>query len=300
MSRLASKAKALYHPDLGPILDCEIRWVSGSPGALALDTENLRMPRGGTELDRDGAISVAVVAPPPAAGCGEYDEHPVEAERRRLSEPPFAFPSPTVTLVLVGGQRLLRDATASLLAAQDGLTVLGTFESAAHFLAAGMEHPPAMLLLDCDGGDPCDLRSAVRVLSSAQVESRIVLLCKEIREEVVRCAIEHGVGGVILKSYSTKDIRAAISYMATGRTVMPGGWQRAGVSRARERLGLSPRHREILVLIAQGRCNEEIAIELDLSSNTIKFHIRALYSRLGVRNRVEAARQYAQMTSGSD
>jgi DNA-binding NarL/FixJ family response regulator len=258
------------------------------------------MPRGRAELDRDGATGLATVVPARPLVALSPTSSPSKPSVRRLSDPPFAFPSPTVTLVLVGGQCLLREATASLLAAQDGLTVLGTFESAAHFLAAGMEHPPAMLLVDCDGDDPCGFRSAVRVLSSAQGESRIVMLCKEIREEVVRCAIEHGVGGVILKSYSTKDIRAAISYMATGRTVMPGGWQRAGVSRARTRLGLTPRHREILVLIAQGRCNEEIATELNLSSNTIKFHIRALYSRLGVRNRVEAARQYAQMTSDSD
>ena len=63
-------------------------------------------------------------------------------------------------------------------------------------------------------------------------------------------------------------------------------------------MGLSPRHRQILALIAQGRCTEEIALDLELSPNTIKFHIRALYSRLGVCNRVEAANQHAQMTSG--
>jgi two-component system nitrate/nitrite response regulator NarP len=106
------------------------------------------------------------------------------------------------------------------------------------------------------------------------------------------------VGGVILKSYSTNDIRAAISYMATGRTVMPGGWQRAVLAHAHERLGLSPRHRQILALIAEGRRNEEIATELGVSPNTVKFHIRVLYSRLGVRNRVEAAHRYTRMISG--
>jgi DNA-binding NarL/FixJ family response regulator len=50
--------------------------------------------------------------------------------------------------------------------------------------------------------------------------------------------------------------------------------------------------------MAQGRGTDEIATELELSPNTVKFHIRALYSRLGVRNRVEAANRYAQMPSG--
>jgi DNA-binding CsgD family transcriptional regulator len=79
---------------------------------------------------------------------------------------------------------------------------------------------------------------------------------------------------------------------------MPAGWQRVLAGPAYKPLGLSPRQRQILALVAQGQGNEEIAAELDLSSNTVKFHIRALYARLGVRNRVEAANEYAQMTRG--
>jgi DNA-binding NarL/FixJ family response regulator len=164
-------------------------------------------------------------------------------------------------------------------------------------LAVGAQNPPSVILLDCDGPDPGTWRSAVAALSSQCAESRIVILCREICEEVVRCAVEHLVSGVILKSYSTKDVRAAISYVATGRTVMPAGWQQAVAPSMNKRLGLSPRHRQILALIAEGRCNDEIATELQVSPNTIKFHIRGLYSRLGVRNRVQAANQYAQMTS---
>jgi DNA-binding NarL/FixJ family response regulator len=126
-----------------------------------------------------------------------------------------------------------------------------------------------------------------------------VLLCRAPCEEVVRCAIEHRASGVLLKSYSTDDIRAALAYTATGRTVMPAGWQQLLSAHAGTRVRLSPRHRQILALIAAGRRNEEIALDLELSPNTIKFHIHALYSRLGVRNRVEAANLHAQITSGS-
>lgn len=247
------------------------------------------------ELRRAGSTMVS--APPllgerPARVSLDWNDWP-------LSGSSFDWPSPVVTLGLIGGQRLLRDATARLLAAQDGLDVLGTFESVAHFLAVDMEKPPAVLLLDCDGSDPSGCQSAVGTLS-AHVSSGIVLLCREMSEEVVRCAIEHRVSGVILKSFSTEDVRAAIEYMATGRTVMPAGWQRVVAKPLRQRLGLSPRHRQILALIAQGRRNEEIASELELSPNTIKFHIRALYSRLGVRNRVEAANQYALIIGDGD
>jgi DNA-binding NarL/FixJ family response regulator len=221
----------------------------------------------------------------------------------RKAWPPFdrasAYSRPTVTLVLVGGQRLLRDATASLLTAEDGLSVLGTFGSAADFLSTGRARRPSLILLDCDGDDPDGCRNAVEALSSALLAPRIVMLCQEISEEAMRCAIEYRVSGVILKSYSAKDIRVAIGYMATGRTIMPADWQRVLVLPQERRLGLSPRHCQILSLIAQGRRNEEIAGELGISPNTIKFHIRAIYSRLEVRNRVEAAHRHAQMTGDS-
>jgi two-component system nitrate/nitrite response regulator NarL len=229
--------------------------------------------------------------------------HTGAASGRASSRPPdleslFARPAGEVTLALIGGQRLLRDATASLLMSEDGLRVLRTFESVADYRAACMEDPPAVLLLDCEENDPANWQSAIAELRSSPGECSIVLLCSEIREDMIRCAIEHGVSGVILKSYATKQIREAIAYIATGRTVMPAGWQRALACAACKPLGLSPRQRQILALIAQGRGNEEIATELELSPNTVKFHIRAVYSRLGVRNRVEAANQYAQMTRG--
>jgi DNA-binding NarL/FixJ family response regulator len=250
------------------------------------------------QLRRDRALRSATVMPASPPLPASATTVPAEWRGWSPSRSPLVRPSPTITLALIGGQRLLREATASLLTAQDGLNVLGTFESAAQFLAADWESPPAVLLLDCDGGDRGGCQSAVGTLSAPQVGSRIVMLCLEICEEVVSCAIEHKVSGVLLKSYSTEDISAAIAYTATGRTVMPAGWQRVVAPRRGGQLGLSPRHRQILALIAQGRGNEEIATDLELSPNTIKFHIRALYSRLGVRNRVEAANQHAQMTSG--
>jgi DNA-binding NarL/FixJ family response regulator len=203
-----------------------------------------------------------------------------------------------VKLALIGGSRLMRGATASLLAAQEGIEVQGTFESVAHFLAGDLGGPADLMLLDCDG-DPGSWRSSVSVLTRFHGSAKVVRLCQEVCRETVRCAMEYRVSGVILKSYSTEDIRKAIRYVASGRTIMPAGWQRAAPPVRRDPSGMSPRLRQILALIAQGRSNEEIAVELGLSPNTIKFHVRALYARLGVRNRVEATLLYAQMTRGA-
>lgn len=258
----------------------------------------MNMPSGTNELssNRLPGSGVVAYAPRPLAPGAVRVPARWSARSPSRSRRPLR-PSPVITLALIGGQRLLREAAGSLLSAQSGLDVLGTFESAAQFLATHWESPPAVLLLDCDGDGSDGHQSAVQALCSSR-RSRIVMLCREASEEVVRCAIEHRVSGVLLKSYSAEDLRAAIAYTATGRTVMPAGWQQVLDGRAPTRPGLSPRHRQILALIARGRSNEEIARELDLSPNTIKFHVRALYARMGVRNRVEAANHHAQMTSG--
>jgi DNA-binding NarL/FixJ family response regulator len=258
----------------------------------------LNTPPETDELYRSRVSGSDAVAYAPSQAAALAPVAPAEWRGRSPLGLPLARPTPATTLALIGGQRLLREATASLLTAQDGLNVLGTFGSAAEFLATGRGDPPAVLLLDCDMGASGECGRAVGMLSSPRARWRTVMLCREVCEEVVRCAIEHRASGVLLKSYSMQDIRAAIAYTATGRTVMPAGWQRVVAPPPDGPLRLSPRHRQILGLIAQGRCNEEIAMDLELSPNTIKFHIRALYSRLGVRNRVEAANQHAQMTSG--
>jgi DNA-binding NarL/FixJ family response regulator len=191
----------------------------------------------------------------------------------------------------------MRGATASLLATQEGFELQGTFESAAQFLASDLEEQPNVLLLDSDG-DSAPCRTAISVLSRTHARTKLVMLCQQLSQETIRCAMEYRVSGVILKSYSTEDIAHAIRYMASGRTILPAGWQRAAAQIGRDPLALSPRLRQILTLIAQGLSNDEIADHLALSPNTIKFHVRALYARLGVHNRVEASLLYAQIARG--
>ena len=207
-------------------------------------------------------------------------------------------PDEEVTVALIGGQRLLRDATASLLASEDGLRMLGTFESADHFLQAGIEEPPAVLLLDCDEDDPACWRKAIGKLELGvcAVQRRDALRGDARRGDPLRAraARERGHSEELPDATDTRVDRlyrdGAYGHARRLAAGVYQGWKKP--------LGLSPRHRQILALMAQGQGNDEIATELELSPNTVKFHIRALYSRLGVHNRVEAANRYAQMPSG--
>ena len=80
--------------------------------------------------------------------------------------------------------------------------------------------------------------------------------------------------------------------------MFPAGWQDAVRPKGHGAEGLSAREFAILELVASGLRNTEIASELMISPNTVKFHLRAVYAQLGVRNRVEAAQAFARMRRG--
>jgi DNA-binding NarL/FixJ family response regulator len=83
-----------------------------------------------------------------------------------------------------------------------------------------------------------------------------------------------------------------IQHVARGRTSFPAAVLEQLSERPQTR-GLSDRQLEVLEELALGRSNDEIARGLFISTNTVKFHLRTIYERLGVRNRVEAAQLLA-------
>jgi two-component system nitrate/nitrite response regulator NarP len=113
----------------------------------------------------------------------------------------------------------------------------------------------------------------------------------------MRAAVACRADGVLLKSYSPEDLSVAIGHVVAGQVVMPAGWRRSAAPDPGWLAALSPRHRDVLELLAEGLRNDEIAGRLGLSPNTVKFHVRELYLRIGVRNRVEASQLHATVTA---
>ena len=131
-------------------------------------------------------------------------------------------------------------------------------------------------------------------------------LCQAIREEAPQTRVllisgagwispatakAAGASGFISKDWSADEVANAVRMVGRGMTVF-----------ARQTEGpatpLSPREREVLKLIGEGATNREIAARLYLSPHTIKDHTTALYRKLGVRNRAEAARRAEQLGLG--
>jgi len=120
-----------------------------------------------------------------------------------------------------------------------------------------------------------------------QTVRHVVLYTWDAPEAFLDDASRIGVSGVVLKSLTAADLVVAIERVVTG--------ERVGldvVSRGRERRSprdLSMREREVLALVALGKSNREVADELYLSVDTVKTYVRRLYSKMGVRNRTQAA-----------
>ncbi len=136
--------------------------------------------------------------------------------------------------------------------------------------------------------DPEAGPEAVAEIKRAHPELKILLLCEVATPAVVRCAIDEQAEGVVLTSDTVEEMTFALRHVLEGRAVMPVGWQAASLQPDAPLAALSEREREVLELLTSGLSNKEIAAQLTISSNTVKFHLRTIYSKLGVRNRVQA------------
>jgi DNA-binding NarL/FixJ family response regulator len=98
----------------------------------------------------------------------------------------------------------------------------------------------------------------------------------------------HGVDGVVCTDQPAREISLAVHRAARGQSVFP-------LDAGFDGLELSERERQVLDLLALGRTNREIAGELFLSPDTVKFHTRRLYRKLDARNRTDAVQRARRM-----
>lgn len=207
----------------------------------------------------------------------EPDDGPYETTERRIR------------LVLAQPYTLVLDALERLLEAS-GFHVVGRCESASELERCLLRHDPDVALVDTllagDGDVPALVGAARRGLR----HGRLVLLVPEVVPALARDALALAIDGVLLKTAPSESVIGGLDRIAAGDAVFPAGWLAAAHHAPSSGLDmLSSRQLEVLHLLAQGLPNELIAERLFISRNTVKFHVAAIYQRLGVSNRVQAA-----------
>lgn len=185
-----------------------------------------------------------------------------------------------IRLAVVDDHPAMREGTAALLAREPDLDVVATGGSAAEARRIlAMDPPPDVLLLDIRMG----AEGGLDVLATAgTTQTAIVLLTAYDYPQYEDAALGLGAAGFVVKSAPVADLVAAVRHAATGALVF------RRCSRALSP-GFATRERRIVMLVAAGHSNGEIAAELGLSIKTIEVALSRLYRRFSVASRTELA-----------
>jgi DNA-binding NarL/FixJ family response regulator len=197
--------------------------------------------------------------------------------------------------VVVANQSLLVAEALGRLLDDLGLTVVATASDPETLLSRLADGPVDVLVLDANFHPTSGALLTLERMRAAAPGLSVVVIADAVDEALSVAARDGDLDGVVLASAHGAELAAAVAQVVAGHAVFPAGWLRqvreaAGASPLAQ---LSPRQREVLELLALGMDNDQIAARLYISRNTVKFHVRTIYERLGVHNRVEATRVLA-------
>jgi DNA-binding NarL/FixJ family response regulator len=202
---------------------------------------------------------------------------------------PFHHP---LRVVVADRRRLIAEALAALIASRDGFTVTGAVAGDGALRTIAEQHPDMVVV-----GAGTDSRQAMELVRELRRQApgvEIVIVADALEPALVGFVLDQGIGGLLLTDAAGREVVACLDHVAHGRAVLPPGWQGALFADRNDPLdALSDRQLEVLTLLADGFSYEEIGARLFISLNTVKFHVRSIFLRLGVRNRMAAARLLA-------
>ena len=200
-----------------------------------------------------------------------------------------AEPVTQVRVAIVDDRRLIGESLAGLVRVLDGFVVMGTYNSDAARTEIAAHCPDLLLVaVGADGNNALEL---IRALRDRGVDLKIVLLADVLAPGLAALVLDERLNGLILTNTPASDLATCLDQVRHGHAVMPADWHRAlAHSRDDPLESLSERQLEVLELVSEGCSYDEIGARLFITANTVKFHLRTIYLRLGVRNRVAAAR----------
>ncbi|MEP7356109.1 MAG: response regulator transcription factor [Anaerolineales bacterium] len=190
---------------------------------------------------------------------------------------------------------LFRDGLVSLLEA-GGFEVVGQYGDGRAAVAAALELRPDLVLLDITMPVVSGLE-ALRQIRAQWPEARVVMLTASDDDDNLFQAGEAGAAGYLLKSLKSDEFLELLNGLEFGEAAMTRQTTArllAGLTRSAHRPpapldSLTVQEKRLLALLANGMPNKAMALELSLSENTIKYHLKNILQKLGLHNRTEAA-----------
>ena len=218
---------------------------------------------------------------------------------------PEGVPGPEsapIRVLVAEDQALLRTTLAALLEAEPGMSVVGLAEDGSRAVALAAELRPDVVLMDIQMPGFTGIEATTRICADpALAATRVLILTMFEIDDYVLGALRAGACGFLLKDTDPQSLVDAVRTVHEGQSLLsPQVLSRlvarmpraasagaSGSTRADAVEALTPRQREVLLLIAQGLSNSEIEAELGITRATCRSHITALLARLGARDRAQ-------------
>ena len=204
----------------------------------------------------------------------------------------------TIRVLVVDDQPLMRAAFEMTLRAEDDMEFVGEAADGREAIEQARLLRPDVILMDIRMPE-LDGVEATRILAAEDADARILILTTFDIDEYVLEALRAGASGFLLKDVRADELVHAIRSVADGDTLLAPSVTRRllekfieprppGPDQALELRTLTPTERTVLTLIGRGRSNSEIAAELFVADTTVRTHVRHIFEKLGLRDRVQA------------
>ncbi|MFM1943907.1 MAG: hypothetical protein RI897_2889 [Verrucomicrobiota bacterium] len=207
-----------------------------------------------------------------------------------------------IRILIVDDHRVVRSGLRALLEHHSGIEVVGEAGTVSEAIQQTLSLRPNLVLMDVRLPDGRGYEACRQIRHEAP-DTRVLFLTSVADEELVIESLDAGADGYLLKEIDEDALVRGIRDVAAGRSILDPAVTRQVLGRTRsgspatgrEKLQtLSPQEKRVLALVAEGKTNKEIALDLGLSDKTVKNYFSNLLDKLQLSRRSQAAAFYVQ------
>lgn len=195
-----------------------------------------------------------------------------------MSDPIQVLP---IRVLIVDDHPLVAEGIQSILESYDDIDVVGTLSNGRHAVEQVGTLQPDVILMDLNMPELGGL-GATEILLERAPDTRILILSMHDSPEYITSALSHGAMGYVLKDVPTDEIKLAIDTVMKGERYLCTGARGSLEPKSGARVALTGREQTILLQVAQGKSNKDVALALDISVRTVETHRKNIKRKLGI------------------